>query len=258
MSKGQSACEDGILINCHKKFCKNPEVPDLMEEKPAILSLLPDLTNKKILDLNCGRGDYCRIFSKMGAEKVVGIDTSKKLLESAKSTNNAGNITYINLDMNDIYKLEEKYDIVFSSLEVHYISDFRQLLFNINNLLEEDGYFIFSQEHPLSTAPISGIHWTRDERMNILHYDLTDYRRDGERIISWIVNGITKYHRCFSEIVNSILEEGFVLERMLEPIPPKDLIEKLPYYEKSLHKPNYLLIKARKPRDGHISKNILK
>lgn len=246
MSSNHSFYENEIFINSYRKFSQNLTGPNLIEEKPAILSLFPDLTNKKILDLGCGKGENCVIFSKMGAEEVVGVEPSARLLEIANNTNKYSNISYINIDTNEIDKLDDKYDIIFSSLQVHFIKDFGQMLKNIYGLLKENGYFIFSQEHPLTTAPISGIHWTRDDKMNILHYDLTDYSRNGERIISWIINGKTKYHRCISDIINSLIEEGFILEKILEPVPPKELIEKLPYYEKSMHKPNYLIIKVKK------------
>jgi 2-polyprenyl-3-methyl-5-hydroxy-6-metoxy-1,4-benzoquinol methylase len=246
MSKNQNIYDNDAFFEGYKKLRENSKNPIILEERPAIFNLCPKLTDKSILDLGCGYGDNCVSFSQMGAAKVVGIDISKKMLSIANAENKRDNINYINLDMDNIFEIKEKYDVIFSSLAVHYIKDFRQLLHNINDLLNTNGTFIFSQEHPLSTAPISGVHWTRDEKWNILHYDLTDYRRDGERIVSWIVDGVTKYHRCFSEIANSIIDEGFSIERMLEPIPATEMMEKLPYYEKGMHKPNYLIIRAKK------------
>jgi len=246
MSKSQNMNDNEPDLDGYKKLRDNPNNTNLLEEKTAIMSLCADLTGKAILDLNCGNGENCVIFSKMGAARVVGIVATDKMLSITNAAKKRDNINYIKFDIDDFYMIKERYDIVFSSLTVHHIKDFRRLLQNVNDLLNENGSFIFSQEHPLTTAPISGAHWTRDEKWNILHYDLTDYRRDGERIVSWIVDGITKYHRCFSEIVNSLIDEGFVIEKMLEPIPTKEVIEKLPYYEKGMHKPNFLIIKARK------------
>ncbi len=246
MSKGKDMYDNEIIFENYKQLRDNPISTNLLEEKPALMSLCPDLHGKSVIDLGCGNGENCITFSKMGAVRVLGIDISDRMLDIANANNKLDNISYMFLDMNHIDLLNEKYDVAFSSLSVHYIKDFKKLLHNINHILNSDGCFIFSQEHPLSTAPISGVHWTRDDKLNILHYDLTDYRRDGERIISWIVDGVIKYHRCFSEIVNLIIEEGFAIDRMLEPVPAKELIERLPYFEKSMHKPNYLVIKAHK------------
>jgi HD superfamily phosphodiesterase len=59
------------------------------------------------------------------------------------------------------------------------------------------------EEHPLTTAPVVGASWSRDENNNILHYNLTDYGINGKRSTTWIVDGVIKYHRTFSDIVNA-------------------------------------------------------
>lgn len=246
MSKGRDMYDNDVILENYKQLRDSTNSANYQEENDAIMSLCPDLAGKSVIDLGCGKGGSCVTFSEMGASKVLGIDISKKMLDVANSNNKRENVSFMYLDMNNIDQLNEKYDVAISSLSVHYIKDFRKLLHNIHDLLNDEGIFIFSQEHPLTTAPISGVHWTRDEKLNILHYDLTDYRRDGERVISWIIDGVLKYHRCFSEIINSIIEEGFIIDRMLEPVPTKELIEKLPYYEKSMHKPNYLIMKVHK------------
>jgi len=246
LSDSQNVYDDETFFEGYRKLRENPNSANILEEKPAIFSLCPDLKGKAVLDLGCGYGENCVAFSEMGAVSVVGIDISAKMLEVANTENKLDNIRYINMDMKKIDSIKGKFDVVFSSLAVHYIKDFRELLHNISNFLNQNGILIFSQEHPLTTAPIGGAHWTKDEEGNVLHYDLTDYRRNGERTVSWIIDGITKYHRCFSEIVNSLVDAGFIVERMLEPIPTKEVIDKLPDYEKGIHKPNFLIIKARK------------
>ena len=132
-------------------------------EIPALFSLLPDLTGKTILDLGCGFGEHCKEFVSKGAEKVVGIDISTKMLEIAKEENSDPKITYINMPMEDIGELSEKFDLVISSLAFHYIEDFSGVVKKINDLLNPDGLFVFSQEHPLSTCFTGGNRWTRDE-----------------------------------------------------------------------------------------------
>ena len=148
--------------------------------------------------------------------------------------------------MNDLLDISERYDVVFSSLAVHYIVDFSRLCTQVAGLLNTDGLFIFSQEHPLTTAPMCGAKWTKDETGKRLHYNLTDYARSGKRETSWIVDGVIKYHRTFSEIANALIVNGFIIEKMLEPVPSAETIERLPYYVDELHKPNYVLIRAKK------------
>lgn len=59
-----------------------------------------------------------------GADQVIGIDISEKMLEIARKENSDSKITYINMPMEDIAQLNERFDIVISSLAFHYVEDF--------------------------------------------------------------------------------------------------------------------------------------
>lgn len=246
MKNNQNIYDNDIFFEGYKKLRQNPDNANILEEKPAIMDLCPDLTNKNVLDLGCGYGENCRRFSEMGTRVVIGVDISQKMLEIANRENKADNIEYFNLDMMSIDTLNAEFDVVFSSLAVHYIEDFKALLCKIYSLLKNKGVFIFSQEHPLTTAPIKGASWTKDENGSTVHYNLSDYCRNGERKVKWIIDDVVKYHRCFSKIVNDLVDAGFVIEQMLEPIPTDEVIQRLPSYKKDIDKPNFLIIKARK------------
>lgn len=246
MKDNQNIYDNDMFFEGYKKLRQNLDNANILEEKPAIMNLCPDLTNKNVLDSGCGYGENCRCFSEMGAKIVIGIDISRKMLEIANRENKTDNIEYFNIDMMSINTLNEKFDVVFSSLAVHYIEDFNALLCKIYNLLNNNGVFIFSQEHPLTTAPIKGASWTKDENGSIIHYNLSDYCRNGERKVKWIINDVVKYHRCFSKIVNDLIDVGFIIERVVEPIPTVEVIQRLPSYKKDVDKPNFLIIKARK------------
>ena len=86
------------------------------------------------MDLGCGYGEHCIHFIEKGAKRVVGIDISKKMLAIAKAENANQNITYLNIPMEDIGELQERFDIVVSSLAFHYVEDFQTLITNIYKL----------------------------------------------------------------------------------------------------------------------------
>lgn len=245
MNKAQNIYDNQEFFDGYKKLRDNQYSANNLEEKPALFSLAPDLQGKAVLDLGCGYGENCAEFKALGAATVLGVDISEKMLAVAKAEYK--DIEFIRADMSDLSFLKGKYDVVFSSLALHYIEDFGTLAKNIYRLLNAGGYFIFSQEHPLTTAPIAGASWSRDPEGNLLHYNLTDYARSGKRSTRWIVDGVEKYHRTFSEIINALIAAGFTIEKMLEPIPAQETIERDRSWEKDLHKPNFLLIKAKKP-----------
>lgn len=230
----------------YKKIRENPLSANEVVEKPAFFSLCPDLMGKTVLDLGCGYGENCQEFSKIGAKQVVGVDVSKKMLDVASNENSFNNVSYRHMSMSDLSSIEEKFDLVVSSLAVHYIQDFDKLLFEIQGLLNDKGIFIFSQEHPLTTALTSDNYWSKDENGDILHYNLADYSLEGERRTSWIVDNVIKYHRTFSSILNALVNNGFTIERVLEPIPDQTIMKENPSYRRYYHKPDFLFIRARK------------
>ncbi len=242
----QNIYDNQKFFDGYKKLRGNPSAANDIVEKPALFSLAPDLHNKSVLDIGCGYGENCVQFLKLGAAKVTGLDISAKMLEIARNENSFSNIQYINKSMTDLNEITEKFDVVFSSLAVHYIEDFDKLVKDIYNRLNQGGYFIFSQEHPLTTALLTQDYWTRNSDNEHIHYNLTTYALEGERKVTWIVDGVIKYHRTISSIINSLSRAGFIVEQMLEPIPSSELMERYPSYRKYIHKPDFLLIRVRK------------
>lgn len=218
---------------------------DLIEQ-PAIKQLLPELEGKAILDLGCGYGHNCIDFIMKGASRVVGIDISSKMLEIAKRENSNELIEYVLLDMSQIGSLAQKFDLVFSSLAFHYVRDFQRLLQDINTLLNDNGILLFSQEHPYTTAPVGGACWTRDELGNKIHYNLSDYMRSGKRNVRWFIDNIEKYHRPISEIINSMISQGFIINNVVEPVPNEYALERRPDFKDEFDKTTCIIIKGTK------------
>ena len=64
--------------------------------------------------------------------------------------------------------------------------------------------------------------------------------------MTWFVDGVVKFHRTFSEIINTLTSNGFIIEKVLEPTLDGETLAELPSYASEVHKPNFLLIRARK------------
>ena len=171
----QNIYDNEIFFAGYKKIRENQVNANNLFEIPALFSMMPNLKDKTLLDLGCGFGEHCKGFVESGAKKVIGIDISEKMLEIAKQENADSKITYINMPMENIFELTEKFDIVISSLAFHYVEDFAGVVKNIYNLLNENGTFIFSQENPLCTCHSGGQRWTKDENGNKLYLNLSNY-----------------------------------------------------------------------------------
>lgn len=220
---------------------------DLIEQ-PAMRKLLPDLGGKSVIDLGCGYGHNCIDFVNKGAKRVVGIDISEKMLAVAKEESANEKIEYHNMSMTNISKLGKKFDFIYSSLAFHYVEDFDTFAKDMYSVLNDGGQLLFSQEHPIITSTVDGAgHFNKNENGEKVSYTFSNYNQPGERKIHWYVDGVIKYHRTFSNIVNALAKTGFVIEAVCEPTPEEWIIEKEPAWKKEYIKPNFLIIKARKP-----------
>jgi len=151
------------------------------------------------------------------------------------------------MSMTEIQSLNQKFDMIYSSLAFHYVKNFASFAKDIFSLLKNGGYLLFSQEHPIVTATIDGKgHFNRDENGNRVSYTFSNYNQPGKREITWYVNGVIKYHRTLGNIITSLAKAGFVIDTVEEPLPEEWAIKKLPTMTKELIKPNFLIVKARK------------
>ena len=216
-------------------------------ELPTLFSLLPDLEGKKVLDLGCGSGERCIDYLKKGAVSVTGVDISEKMLAVAEAENNDPRITYLKMPMEEIGTIDDEFDVVISSLAFHYVEDFGGVVANVYRLLRDGGIFLFSQEHPLATCYSGkGDRWTRDENGKKLYANIADYCVERRNDSTWFVEGVQRYHRMFSTIVNTLCDAGFRILKMAEPYPTEELVKKYPEYYDIYHKPDFLFVKAAK------------
>lgn len=241
----QNVYDDDLFFKSYKQLRSKANANTLVEI-PALINLLPSLKGLDILDLGCGYGDHCAQYIDMGANKVIGIDISEKMLEIAEKENASSKITYKHMAIEDISNFNDCFDLVVSSLAIQYVEDFEELAKQVYKLLPTDGSFIFSQEHPFSTSFTYGDRWTKDKEENKLYANISNYSIDGKRESRWFKDGIVKYHRTFTSIINTLIESGFTIEKVVEPIASFEVMEEHPAYKDNIHRPDFLLISARK------------
>jgi SAM-dependent methyltransferase len=230
-----------------RKDDKGRNANDLVEI-PNFRKLIPNVKEKKILDLGCGYGEndkYCR---DLGAKEILGIDISEHMIKIAEKNNTDENIKYKVMAMEDISKIKEKFDIVISSLAFHYVKDYEKLIKDIYNLLNDNGILIFSIDHPLRIAskfePWMKKNYTEINGKWFLL--VSDYNREGIREKEWNGVMVKKYHRNFSSLINGLVNSGFKIDKILEPIPDEESIKIIPKYINQYDRPYFLFIRAKK------------
>ena len=71
------------------------------------------------------------------------------------------------------------------------------------------------------------------------------YFDEGVREQEWYVPGVIKYHRKLATMVNSLIELGFVIEKVCEPSPTPEVVAEHPRNRGDSIRPGVLGICAR-------------
>lgn len=213
-------------------------------EWSELQKILPSFEGKTVLDLGCGYGWHCKYAAEHGAFHVLGTDISHKMLAMAEKINADRLIEYRLSPMEDLSFPDGSFDIVLSSLAFHYIRDFEPLVSNISQWLKKGGHFVFSTEHPVFTA-YGSQDWYYDDKGNILHFPVDNYYYEGKREAVFLGEKVIKYHRTLTTYLNSLLENGFEIRRVIEPQPPENMMD-IPGMKDERRRPMMLLISALK------------
>lgn len=240
----QNIYDNPIFFDGYSRLREKTDNANDLFETPALMGLLPDVAGCAVLDLGCGMGDHCAEYVRRGAAKVVGIDISEKMLAAARERNGGPRIEYLRLPMEQLGALDGPFDVVASSLAIHYVADYAGLAANVFRLLKPGGVFAFSQEHPLTSCFTTGERWTKNEKGEKVFANISNYSVDGERLTEWMVEGVRKYHRTFSTVVNTLVDAGFAVERLVEPVPDAEMRRAYPRHADLVHKPDFLLVRA--------------
>jgi SAM-dependent methyltransferase len=212
-------------------------------EWPAFRSLLPDLHCKRLLDIGCGFGWHCRYAREQGASHVVGVDLSENMLERARANTEDSAIEYRCCAIEDLDFRPHEFDVVISSLALHYVRSFDSVCRNVVRWLSAGGAFVFSVEHPVFTA-IAAQQWCVGQTGEKLHWPVDLYHEEGARRTNWMSENVIKYHRTIETYVNTVIGAGLHVTSLLEPGPTAKMLRMRPEWKDECRRPMFFLISA--------------
>jgi len=185
-----------------------------------ILRLIPE-SGCKILDVGCGTAEKSKYFRKRG-NQVIGIDISSSQIERARKVLDTVLISNIK---DGISFKNNKFDIVYSSMVLEHIFNFKNVLTEIYRVLKPDGRVIIE---------VPNVHYWPNRFLMFF----------GKELI-WI--GIGKHIRAFnkSNLARSLKKVGFreikIIGSIL-PIPKTNLKVHFPFFNRVLPGLCYSLI----------------
>lgn len=173
------------------------------------LDLLPDVEGIDVVEVGCGGGQASVGFARRGA-RVVGVDFSTEQLRHAERLRDAYGVEagFLAGDVTDLPLADDAFDVAFSSWVFQMVADLEACFAEVARVLREDGVFVFAVPHPFYEVfdPETG-------EIERSYFDATPERKS----IGDIEADLTVFHRKVEEIHGTLVDSGFVVERLLEP-----------------------------------------
>src|SRR5919204_4229200 len=115
----QNIYDDSAFLAGYSQLRRSREGLAGAPEWPVLRSMLPPLQGLSVLDLGCGFGAFARWAREMGADSVLGVDLSEKMLSRARAQTRTPGVTYYLADIENLELPDASFDLVYSSLTQH-------------------------------------------------------------------------------------------------------------------------------------------
>ena len=205
-------------------------------DRPNTLGLLENVKNKSILDAACGPGKYAEILLSKNAQ-VTGFDFSPEMIKIAKQrNNNQGNFFVHDLSKPLTMIKDKSFDFVLSALALHYIEDWSLTIEEFHRILKPNGQLIISIEHPF---------------FEYNYYKSSNYFKKEPVKCVWKGFGqpieINSYRRSLNDCISPLTDNGFYIDKLIEPKPLDEFKKLDPKHYKELNEfPAFMCIRAVK------------
>ncbi len=215
-------------------------------EHSSFTELLGEVSGMRALDLGCGAGQLAYYLADSGAAEVIGIDASDRMLDVARARWAHPRVSYRRESIEDADFSPGAFDLVVSSLALHYVRDYAGLVGHIARWLTPGGLLVFSMEHPIYTARSSAEGWVVSPEGTRTAWALDHYPEEGPREHRWFVDGVRRYHRTISTLLNGLIDAGLAIERVVESAPSDEWLRDRPQDVDERRRPMFLLVRARR------------
>ncbi len=208
-----------------------------------MLDALGDVSRRRVLDIGCGEGRFCRMLAGLGAE-VTGIDLTDGLVEAARRLSN-GVGKYLVGNAEDLEEIDDNsFDLAVSYIVMVDILDYESSIKAAYRVLKPGGRFIVCNIHPMRMCQPNG--WMKQGEKK-LFYPVDNYTVEGVRKFEWWDGPFVNMHRTLSSYVTAFLDPGFVLQGLKEPTPSPGQLAAHPEFEDELRVPNFIIYELIKP-----------
>jgi 2-polyprenyl-3-methyl-5-hydroxy-6-metoxy-1,4-benzoquinol methylase len=141
------------IDNTGERIIIEKETPLMVARHLCAYKLAKDfVSGKKVLDIGSGEG-YGSGYLADFAKEVTGLDYSESAIAYAQDRYRKNNLKFLNLNIEELYKVQDKFDVICSFQVIEHIKDTGAFLSNVKNLLNKEGKFICSTPNRLDASP---------------------------------------------------------------------------------------------------------
>ncbi len=180
---------------------------------PALLEVIGEIHDKRVLDVCCGEGFFTRLLASRGAY-VTGVDISANLIVMAKQKEDQerSGIEYFTHDLTQpLSQYAEYFDVITCNLALNDVAGHRSFIRNLSDMLKFRGVLVISMNNPYSA---------------VIRNKVENYFDSGR---SEIYSGLASagvpalyHHRTLEEYFREFKREGLYLRTLLDVKPSPD------------------------------------
>jgi ubiquinone/menaquinone biosynthesis C-methylase UbiE len=207
-------------------------------ERPALLSLLGNLQGKHVLDAGCGPGYYFPELVARGAT-IVGIDASEQMVALA-SRHSSGGVSVQRAVLGEpLPFLDHAFDLVLCALAIHYVENQTAAFGEFFRVLKPGGVAVLSTHHPTHDwRAHGGSYFDLRQETEVWKRDAVEYE-------------VRYWRRPLTATCAAAADSGFLIERLVEPMPAESMREHWPdTWSKLQREPAFLLLQLLRPVSG--------
>jgi ubiquinone/menaquinone biosynthesis C-methylase UbiE len=204
-------------------------------DRPAVLAALGPVTGRRVLDAACGPGLYLGELLERGGE-VTAFDASPVMVSLARQRT-AGRVRIDQAALGEPLPYPDgAFDLIVCALAIHYASDRAAAFAEFCRVLRPGGAAVVSTQHPvMDWLRKGGSYFQTTLETDIWHIP------SGEQPVHF-------WREPLSALCAAATDAGFLIEKLIEPVPAETMRERYPEdYEQLSKEPGFLILRLLKP-----------
>ncbi|HEX5480932.1 MAG TPA: class I SAM-dependent methyltransferase [Dehalococcoidia bacterium] len=208
---------------------------------PEMLRLCGDVEGRRVLDLGCGEGRFCRMLAERGA-RTAGLDLTPQMVRTA-AERDAGHGSYMRAGAERLPLRSGTFDLIVSYVTLVDITGYREAIAEAARVLRPGGRLVVANLGFVTAS--AG--WLRDEQGRRLYHRVDRYADEWSRELEWAGMRIVNWHRPLANYMQAYLGAGLVLREFLEPVPTDESLRENEEFEDWFRVPFFTVMRWDKP-----------